>query len=201
MTASIPMFRQWVGEGGNSDHFPIFLELSNLPRKPAAPFKFNATWLQEESYENLFKETWIHPDGRSQEGKGFLFMENLKKLKKATIEWEKSRRERQKEDLVLINEELQRMECTEIDGYRSQESKEKILLLEKQRDQILLSKEEEWRLKSRAIWLKAGDENTKFFHNYAKGRKNANTIWKLKNEEGEEANTFEELSLLGRNHF
>lgn len=195
------MFRQWVGEGGNSDHFPIFLELSKLPRKPAAPFKFNATWLQEESYEKLFKETWIHPDGRSQEGKGFLFMENLKKLKKATIEWAKSRRERQKEDLVLINEELQRMECTETDGYRSQESKEKILLLEKQRDQILLSKEEEWRLKSRAIWLKAGDENTKFFHNYAKGRKNANTIWKLKNEEGEEANTFEELSLLGRNHF
>jgi len=93
------------------------------------------------------------------------------------------------------------MECTEADGYASQESKEKILLLEKHRDQILLAREEEWRLKSRAIWLKAEDENTRFFHNYAKGRKNSNTIWKLKNEEGREANTFEELSILGRNHF
>eukprot|EP00253_Pinus_taeda_P023384 PITA_23384 len=177
LTASIPMFRQWVGEGGNSDHFPICLELSKLPRKPAAPFKFNATWLQEESYEKLFKETWTHPDGSSQEGKGLQFMENLKKLKKATIEWAKSRRKRQKEDLIHINEEIQRMECTETDGYKSQESKEKILLLEKQRDQILLAKEEEWRLKSRAIWLK------------------------LNNEEGGEANTFEELSTLGRNRF
>eukprot|EP00253_Pinus_taeda_P026726 PITA_26726 len=72
---------------------------------------------------------------------------------------------------------------------------------EGRRDQILLAREEEWRLKSRAVSLKARDENTKFFHNYAKGRKNSNTIWKLKNEEGEEANTFEELSILGRNHF
>eukprot|EP00253_Pinus_taeda_P018177 PITA_18177 len=201
LTTSIPMFRQWVGEGENSDHFPIFLEISKHPRKPAAPFKFNASWLQEKSYEKLFSETWNHLDGSSQEGKGFQFMENFKKLKKATIEWANTRKERQKEELTQINEELQRMECTETDGYESQESKEKILLLEKQRDQILLAREEEWRLKSRAVWLKVGDENTKFFHNYAKGRKNSNTIWKLKNEEGEEANTFEELSVLGRNHF
>lgn len=74
-------------------------------------------------------------------------------------------------------------------------------MLEKHRSQILLAREKEWRLKSRAIWLKAGDENIKFFHNYARGRKITNTIWKLKNEEGREANTFESLSCMGRNHF
>ena len=46
LATNIPMFRQCVGEGGNSDHFPIFLELSKPPRKPVAPFKFNASWLQ-----------------------------------------------------------------------------------------------------------------------------------------------------------
>jgi len=36
---------------------------------------------------------------------------------------------------------------------------------------------ESLRLRSRAIWLKAGDDSTRFFQNYAKGRKVSNTIW------------------------
>eukprot|EP00253_Pinus_taeda_P010693 PITA_10693 len=126
LTSRIPMFKQWVGEGGSSDHFPIYMELSKPPRKPAAPFKFNASWLQEDSFNNLFRETWRHPGRSSSEERGFLFMENLKRLKKATIEWAKSRKQKRNEELFQINEELQRLESTESDGYASQESKEKI---------------------------------------------------------------------------
>eukprot|EP00253_Pinus_taeda_P031126 PITA_31126 len=89
----------------------------------------------------------------------------------------------------------------EEDGYSTQASKDRILSLEKSQNQILLAKEEEWRLKSRAIWLKSGDENTCFFHNYAKGRKSANTIWSLKDEEGRVVKTFTDLSGLGQRHF
>eukprot|EP00253_Pinus_taeda_P001568 PITA_01568 len=193
--------QQWVEEWGPSDHFPIFLELAKVPPKPPAPFKFNASWLQEESYNKLFQETWIHAARGSQENKGFLFMENLKRLKKATILWAKDRKLKQNEEITKISEELQKLESIEEDGYATLESKKKIVDLEKHKNQILLAKEEEWRLKSRAIWLKAGEENTSFFHNYAKGRKSANTIWQLLTEEGREAKTFEALSSLGVNHF
>ena len=97
--------------------------------------------------------------------------------------------------------ELRELESPESDGYVSQESKDRILLLERHRNQILLAREEEWRLKSKAIWLKVGDENTRFFHNFAKGRKSANTIWSLKDEEGREVSSFPELSRLGKRHF
>ena len=64
-----------------------------------------------------------------------------------------------------------------------------------------MEKEEEWRLKSRVIWLKSGDENTKFFQKFTQGRKEANTIWDMKNEEGEKVSSFKSLAKLGVHHF
>lgn len=55
----IPMLRQWIGEGGDSDHHPILLELKGPYDKPGSPFKFNHRWLKEESYNSLFKGVWI----------------------------------------------------------------------------------------------------------------------------------------------
>ena len=66
---------------------------------------------------------------------------------------------------------------------------------------MLLEKEETHRLKSRATWLEAGDDNTKFFHDYAKGRKVANTIWSLDNSQGESQITFGGMSRTGVDHF
>eukprot|EP00253_Pinus_taeda_P001820 PITA_01820 len=42
------------------------------------------------------------------------------------------------------------------------------LWLDQGRDKILKEREETWKLKSRAIWLHVGDENTNFYQNYAK---------------------------------
>lgn len=143
LASLVPLFRQWVGEGGNSDHFPILLEFSKPPHKPASPFKFNSLWLQEESYIKLFHETWRHPRHDLEGSKAGRFMENLKRLKKATIVWASERRRKQSEDLVSIDEALRVLEEPEADAYASLESKEKILELEKKRAKILLDKEEE----------------------------------------------------------
>jgi len=56
-------------------------------------------------------------------------------------------------------------------------------------------------LKSRAICLDKGDENTKFFQAYTKGWKSSNSMSKLKNQEVLEVSSFEGLSKMGRNHF
>eukprot|EP00253_Pinus_taeda_P034625 PITA_34625 len=198
---NVPLFRQWVETTGNSDHFPIFLDLSCPPPKPPAPFKFNSSWLEEPSFNSLFKSTWICNSRNHQESKSFLFMENLKCLKKATKSWAKERQKTQNEQMIKISEELKLLESMGLDGYSSQSSKDRIISLEKAQNQLLLAKEKEWRLKSRAIWLKAGDENTRFFHNFAKGRKSVNTIWSLKDEDGREVKSFPDLSSLGQRHF
>lgn len=50
---------------------------------------------------------------------------------------------------------------------------------------MLLKRQEiVWRQRSRAVWFKDGDRNTKFFHNKASQRAKVNNISKLKDEDG-----------------
>ena len=49
--------------------------------------------------------------------------------------------------------------------------------------------------------MECRDENTKFFQAFAKGRKQQNTIWELKKENNETANTFEDLAETGKKYF
>ena len=56
-------------------------------------------------------------------------------------------------------------------------------------------------MKSRAIWLECGDENTKKFHTCARGRKAMNTIWSLEDSLGRRFETFEDMADIGVEHF
>ena len=49
--------------------------------------------------------------------------------------------------------------------------------------------------------MACGDENTKIFHAYAKGRKALNTIWCLEDDKGRRREYFEELAETGVEHF
>lgn len=84
--------------------------------------------------------------------------------------------------------------------FTSVDDRAHLIELENQKARILKEREESWRLKSKAIWLQAGDDNTRFFQNYAKGRKVSNTIWNLPLPDGGVADT-NKLSHLGTSHF
>jgi len=66
------------------------------------------------------------------------------------------------------------------DNVKNQISK----LMERKGD-ILRIEEQSIHLKSRAIWLKCGDKNTKFFHEFAEGRRKVNTICDIQNKSGD----------------
>ena len=111
------------------------------------------------------------------------------------------KKEKEEEELKRVNAELALLEDPEGGGYVSMDSRNKIKDLEASRRTILQIREESWRLKSREICLQAGDENTKFFQNYAKGRKMANTIWEIPKGNGDMASSFEDLASLGITYF
>jgi len=66
---------------------------------------------------------------------------------------------------------------------------------------ISVEHENEWRLKSRALWLDIGVLNTKFFQCCANYRKIYKTIWYLLGDEGTKVHGFIDLAMLGVCHF
>ena len=63
---------------------------------------------------------------------------------------------------------------------------------ELQREKLIAKEEELSRIKSGGIWIKEGDNNTKFFHRHANHRKNVNTILEIKYIDWELVHSFKE---------
>jgi hypothetical protein len=193
--------KQWIGHGGISDHYPIFLELRTGLDKPPSPFKFNRTWLSDETFLKLVKENWQYYNPGSNETAGLHFVKNLHIIKEKTKTW--AHQKLLKEDLELkeLESKLNLISEDQGGGFDTTNAKLSLLKLEERRNRLLKEKEDTWRLKSRATWLKSGDENTKFFQAYAKGRRCINSIWQLKDQDGKKEHTFEGMAKIGKKFF
>ncbi|XP_074302306.1 uncharacterized protein LOC141633799 [Silene latifolia] len=66
---------------------------------------------------------------------------------------------------------------------------------------LLRQEEMFWRQRSRALWLKDGDKNTKFFHRRASQRKQKNHISKLVDDEGRIHESTETIAATTTNYF
>eukprot|EP00253_Pinus_taeda_P023209 PITA_23209 len=179
----------------------MFRQLSGPKKKPKAPIKFNHGWLQDPAYNKLVKDFWAqNPIYRADTlAKGFCM--NLSQLKHSTIEWARQKNKQDNIALAQIEVDILSLIDERGLGFNSAEDKAPLVELEFQKQKILKEQEESIRLKSKATWLKAGDENTRFFHSYAKGRKVKNTIWSLPTPDGDVADTFPKPAQLGSSHF
>jgi hypothetical protein len=51
------------------------------------------------------------------------------------------------------------------------------------------------------VWIKEGDNNTKFFHQFSNYRRNINSIWDMKNEDAMNISSFKEKAEAGVSYF
>jgi hypothetical protein len=154
--------RQWIGSRGESDHSLIWLVLDGGSIKPPSPFKFNASWLSDESFLDLVKSNWRPYDPNSGSPMGLHFADNLKRIKLLTIPWSREKILREERDLKHTEDQIESIYNSTDLGFLSETSWETLKSLESRHRQLLVDQEVTWRLKSRAIWLEQGDENTKF---------------------------------------
>eukprot|EP00253_Pinus_taeda_P013627 PITA_13627 len=148
-----------------------------------------------EGGRTLPKFVWSHISGRRTpptttghivEG----FAQNLNELKRLSKIWAQNKRRQDDQTLREAEIEIVDFESNLGGLYSSNEHKDRISSQYADRGEILKDSEESWRLRSRAIWMLEEDDNTKFYHKFANGRKAINTIWQLPNEQGHPLNTF-----------
>lgn len=119
-------YRKWVGLSGLSDHLLIYLDIWGDISKPRAPFKFNSTWLKDNSYTSLITDFWkSHPPmtrGNIAEG----FVANMKELKKLYKIWAHNKRCVEEQLLKNIEAEIADLEENSGGIFASNELRDKL---------------------------------------------------------------------------
>ena len=93
------------------------------------------------------------------------------------MKWAQNKKIFDEQALTHIETDLEELQNSDGSGILTNEDKDTGLFsLESNRNKILKEREEVLRIKIKAIWMECGDDNTKFFQAFSKGRKQQNTI-------------------------
>ncbi|KAI0493884.1 hypothetical protein KFK09_024010 [Dendrobium nobile] len=170
-----------------SDHCPILLQFQSFNSKASKMIKFKNCWASYQASFGVVKKEWC----RNYQGNySQILNKKFKRSLKSLFYWRKFKLKdlnKLKEDLMeeimeLQNKEASNSHLTEQE-YRM--LKEKVLEL----NSTLARLNTWWKQRAKVNWLKEGDGNSRFFHNYASARRNVNKIIKIKDEDG---NTIED---------
>lgn len=134
-------------------------------------------WMEDTSYEAKIQSTWAR---RHRGTTMFRVALKIKECKKHLGEWSCCSFGSLKRQIELKRRQLHAAEADAQNGGD-------MLAVRTLRNDLnsLLKKEEMmWRQRLRAVWLKEGDRNMKFFHGCASQRRRRNTINVLRDENG-----------------
>jgi len=157
----------------NSDHAPILLDTNLSDSFAHKPFRFEAVWLRDDGCKAVIDSTWnIKVTGSD-------FIKLCKKqasTRNALLKWNKKVFGCCQDRINFLVKKIKEVQ----DKIPSQENELVESALQSQLSEWLLKSEVLWQQKSRELWLKQGDKNSKFFHLSTIIRRRSNHIDAIK---------------------
>ena len=159
-----------------SDHHPILLEVGGMARGKSS-FKFENMWLKVPDFVARVRGWWSSYTFTGTPS--FVLAQKLKALKGDLKVWNK-------EVFGDVGLKRQQLEC-ELQALDEKESLSSLSSDERRMredcraelENVAHLEETSWRQKSRVLWLKEGDNNTKFFHKLANSHRRSNYMKKV----------------------
>ncbi|XP_059633982.1 uncharacterized protein LOC132276536 [Cornus florida] len=170
---------QAVLERITSDHVPLVLDCGGLCSRKT-PFRFENMWLRVEDFQGTVRSWW---EGAIVTGApSFILTHKIRALKLALNHWNKDvfgNLESRKNRVFADFSEIDRLEEAggNVESLCTRRASCPAVLAE-----IVCMEEISWRQKSKALWLKEGDRNTKIFHRLANAHKRSNHIRRIQVE-------------------
>ncbi|XP_059659241.1 uncharacterized protein LOC132306062 [Cornus florida] len=137
-----------------SDHVPLVLDCGGLSSR-RTPFRFENMWLRSEDFQGKFLKTELKRWNKEVFG---------------NLEWKKNR----------VFADIAKLNRLDEVGQNGESLHSKRASCQAVFAEIALMEEISWRQKSRALWLKDGDRNTKFFHRLANTHRRCNHIGRIR---------------------
>lgn len=158
------------------DHKPLLLENGDWKMNPSY-FKFENMWLQVDGFMKKIEEWWGSYDLNGSPD--FILTQKLRLLKKDITIWNKEVFGKVEIRKSKILDELMELEQLTENRVQSMEETSKMLALKLELEQLVRAEGVSWTRKSRCLWLKEGDKNTKFFQRIANSHRISNCIDRL----------------------
>lgn len=173
---SFKNIRQKLMPRAMSDHCPVTLECGDWEHK-RSNFKFENWWLKVEGFKELVHSWWNEfiaegcPD--------YKLNVKLRMLKQKLKDWSKTTFGEMTNKKNSLLEELAGIDLTMESRDLTEEEMMVRATIVVELEDMAKNEEAKWRQKSRVLWLKQGDNNTKFFQRMATAHRRFNTIDRL----------------------
>ena len=156
-----------------SDHFPILLE-SGSHRRGRIPFRFENMWLKAEGFLDKVKSWW--ENYLFQGSPSYILAKKLSALKSDLKKWNESDFGNISVKKQQLWSKLNVLDVKEDSQPLSEEEKMDQTTFRADLEKAALLEEIGWRQKSKVLFLKEGDSNTRFFHRMANSNRRNNCI-------------------------
>ncbi|XP_028112692.1 uncharacterized protein LOC114310798 [Camellia sinensis] len=166
-------FKQWGLPGTISDHCPVMIKEDERNWGPK-PFKFINAWLLHPNFISAVKSSW---EVQVQQGwAGFRLLRKLASLKASLRRWNfevfghvETELKKTEEDLHALDLVAEERALSETEANSRRVFRGLVWNLHRRKESL-------WHQKSRMLWAKCGDKNTRFFHLMASSRQRRNLL-------------------------
>eukprot|EP00253_Pinus_taeda_P012543 PITA_12543 len=185
---------------GGSDHWPIQMEIKGIGTPRNKPFRFENMWLSHLDFINNIEKWWVE-DLQIQGSSMFLLHKRLKHIKQKLKEWNQKQFGNIFASKKTVEIKILELNQALIKNGFDKDINDQAEKYHQEWERLCKQEEIFWKQKSRVLWLKEGEHNTKLFHISTIANRTHNRISSIKDENGQIHQAHEEIEAVLVKHF